>query len=254
MAASRLRSAVAVTVLVASSSALQPQMWRSPAPSSAVLLRRTTLPRLEASDKSAEAESKQLAADRAALMAERATLQAEVLSLRGQKMKLEASPLDAPPPPVAAAAVSTERASLEALCRVLNGTEFPGVIALQAAATSAWDVARRQQTEEIATLTGTVQLAKQVRDAETPEEELGLSEKAARATLFFEESERSRKASLSLSELWLLSENRSFDSATERRVRARGLPRQVLGFLGRARVGGRAVHLVCVRGRGSACL
>ena len=238
-----MRSALVVAALVASTSALQLQLQRPLAPlSSAVRLRRT-LPRLDASGKSVEAETKQLAADKAALEAERATLQAEILSLKGEKIKLEASPLDgstttpSPPPAAATATVGASEigaigASVEALCQVLNSTEFPGVGVLQAASLGAWDVARRQQTDEIAALVARVQLAEQVQGAETPEAELDLGGRAARQTLFLEEGERSRKASLSLTDLWALSENRSFDSDTERRVRARALSRQVLGFLG----------------------
>ena len=237
-----MRSALVVAALVASTSALQLQLQRPLAPSSSAVRLRRTLPRLDASGKSVEAETKQLAADKAALEAERATLQAEILSLKGEKIKLEASPLDesttpSPPPAAATATVGASEigaigASVEALCQVLNSTEFPGVGVLQAASLGAWDVARRQQTDEIAALVARVQLAEQVQGAETPEAELDLGGRAARQTLFLEEGERSRKASLSLTDLWALSENRSFDSDTERRVRARALSRQVLGFLG----------------------
>jgi hypothetical protein len=240
MVAALLRSALTVAALVASTSALQLQLQRSLAPSSSAVRLRRTLPRLDASGKSVEAETKQLAADKAALEAERATLQAEILSLKGEKIKLEASPRDestaGSPPPAAATAAPTIGASeigasVEALCQVLNGIEFPGVGVLQAASLGAWDVARRQQTDEIAALVARVQLAEQVQGAETPEAELDLGGRAARQTLFLEEMERSSKASLGLADLWQLSENRSFDSDTERRVRARALSRQVLGFL-----------------------
>ena len=40
----------------------------------------------------------------------------------------------------------------QALCHVLNGTDFPGVGVLQAASLGAWDVGRRQQVDEIAAL------------------------------------------------------------------------------------------------------
>jgi hypothetical protein len=240
MVAALLRSALTVAALVASTSALQLQLQRSLAPSSSAVRLRRTLPRLDASGKSVEAETKQLAADKAALEAERATLQAEILSLKGEKIKLEASPRDestaGSPPPAAATAAPTIGASeigasVEALCQVLNGIEFPGVGVLQAASLGAWDVARRQQTDEIAALVARVQLAEQVQGAETPEAELDVGGRAARQTLFLEEMERSSKASLGLADLWQLSENRSFDSDTERRVRARALSRQVLGFL-----------------------
>ena len=256
-----------IAALVSSTSALQLQLQRPLSPLSPAVRLRRTLPRLDASDKSVEAETKQLAADKAALEAERASLQAEILSLRGEKIKLEGSPLDEPTrdpsPPSAATTTPTVGASeigasVEALCQVLNGTEFPGVGVLQAASLGAWEVARRQQTEEIARLVARIQLAEQVRRTETPEAELDLKGRAYRQTLYIEEAERSQKASFSLADLWLLSENRSFDSDTarpyltptptptltphphphphphpnpnqERRARTRALSRQVLG-------------------------
>ena len=155
-----------------------------------------------------------------------ARLQAEILRLRGKKIKLEGSPLDEPtrdPSPPSSATTATPTvgaseigASVEALCQVLNGTEFPGVGVLQAASLGAWEVARRQQTEEIARLVARIQLAEQVRREETPEAELDLKGRAYRQTLYIEEAERSQKASFSLADLWLLSENRSFDSDTAR--------------------------------------
>ena len=225
MAAALMRSGL-IAALVSSTSALQLQLQRPLSPLSPAVRLRRTLPRLDASDKSVEAETKQLAADKAALEAERASLQAEILSLRGEKIKLEGSPLDEPtrdpsPPPAATTATPTVGASeigasVEALCQVLNGTEFPGVGVLQAASLGAWEVARRQQTEEIARLVARIQLAEQVRRTETPEAELDLKGRAARQTLYIEEAERSQKASFSLADLWLLSENRSFDSDTAR--------------------------------------
>ena len=220
MAAAALMRSGLIAALVSSTSALQLQLQRPLSPLSPAVRLRRTLPRLDASDKSVEAETKQLAADKAALEAERASLQAEILSLRGEKIKLEGSPLDEPTrdpsPPSAAVGASEIGASVEALCQVLNGTEFPGVGVLQAASLGAWEVARRQQTEEIARLVARIQLAEQVRRAETPEAELDLKGRAARQTLYIEEAERSQKASFSLADLWLLSENRSFDSDTAR--------------------------------------
>ena len=201
MAAALMRSGL-IAALVSSTSALQLQLQRPLSPLSPAVRLRRTLPRLDASDKSAE--TKQLAADKAALEAERASLQAEILSLRGEKIKLEGSPLDEPtrdPSPPSAATTATPTvgaseigASVEALCQVLNGTEFPGVGVLQAASLGAWEVARRQQTEEIARLVARIQLAEQVRRAETPEAELDLKGRAYRQTLYIEEAERSQKA------------------------------------------------------------
>ena len=229
MAAAALMRSGLIAALVSSTSALQLQLQRPLSPLSPAVRLRRTLPRLDASDKSAEAETKQLAADKAALEAERASLQAEILSLRGEKIKLEGSPLDEPTrdpsPPSAATEIGASSptvgaseigASVEALCQVLNGTEFPGVGVLQAASLGAWEVARRQQTEEIARLVARIQLAEQVRREETPEAELDLKGRAYRQTLYIEEAERSQKASFSLADLWLLSENRSFDSDTAR--------------------------------------
>ena len=227
MAAAALMRSGLIAALVSSTSALQLQLQRPLSPLSPAVRLRRTLPRLDASDKSAEAETKQLAADKAALEAERASLQAEILSLRGEKIKLEGSPLDEPtrdpsPPSETTATPSVGAseigASVEALCQVLNGTEFPGVGVLQAASLGAWEVARRQQTEEIARLVARIQLAEQVRREETPEAELDLKGRAYRQTLYIEEAERSQKASFSLADLWLLSENRSFDSDTVRRA------------------------------------
>merc|ERR1719217_647549 len=76
-----------------------------------------------------------------------------------------------------------------------------------------------------------MKLAEELKRAEVPEEELDFGERSARAVLFLEEVERSRKASLNLDALWQLSENRSFDGPTERRARVRALTRQAFAFL-----------------------
>ena len=58
--------------------------------------------------------------------------------------------------------------------------------------------------QEIATLESRIKLAEELKRAEVPEEELDFGEKSARAVLFLEEAERSRKAGLNLDALWQL--------------------------------------------------